>query len=396
MFRTSNGSVGDRMDKKVFIHSSGAFPHGGAQANYVQYLGLICKEAGYTPVMIVRPNVEYINMCSATSYMGMKVIPIVASKKEEIHVLQREDGFSKERIHAMVEAGITSGDIVITFHLGYNRKFHCNIQEFCRKVGAKSIVGVLEYFGAEDFTLVEQYENFRITADEIYLKYDGILVVSEKVAKFYKRIGKKTFCFPPFMDCGQCEVTDKKNDRYHFLISSEKDSIKSMLMAFVGLEDDELNKIQVHLCGIKENYIKEILESSDWERIAKWIMIHPWMRYDELTRLYGQMHFLLIARKKCQRTLSNFPSKVPETMAFKVVPVVSDVGDYTNNYLTDGKDSIFIVGDSVEEIRKAVRKTIAMTVQEYACYSQNAFQTAKKRFDYHVWIPEIKRMLESV
>lgn len=50
------------------------------------------------------------------------------------------------------------------------------------------------------------------------------------------------------------------------------------------------------------------------------------MKYGELIGLYQEMHFLLLARGVSQMTLANFPSKVPETMCFGIVPIVSEVG----------------------------------------------------------------------
>lgn len=112
------------------------------------------------------------------------------------------------------------------------------------------------------------------------------------------------------------------------------------------------------------------------------------MKYKELIEVYQKVHFLWIVRNECQRTLTNLPSKVTEAMAYGVVPVVSDVGDYTKYFLQNERDSIFIKGDSIDETRKAIRK------EEYKCYSINACKTAKERFDYRIWMPRVKQMQE--
>lgn len=384
------------MNRKVFIHSSDGFPHSGAQANYIQYLGIICKEAGYCPILIVRPNDKYVSASEISYYKGMKIIPIMASSDNEIHVLQTKNGFSKERIQAMTEAGIASGDIVISFQLGYHQKFHENLQTFCKKRKVKSIVCVLEYWGSEDFETEEKYENFKYVVDKIYLKYDGIIVISEFLDVHYKEMGAKTFLFPPFSEYDYRPSVEKQYDKWRFMISSQKDSVQSMLSAFAGLEEKELQRIELHLFGIKEEYILKNINSITWERLKKYTVVHDWIKYDELISLYQKIHFLLIARSVCQRTISNFPSKVPETMACGVVPIVSDVGDYTKYYLQDRKDSIFMKGDSADEIRKAVRRANDMTIREYQRFSEYARQTVRERFDYHIWGPKIKKMLESV
>lgn len=384
------------MGKKVFIHSSDSFPHGAAQTNYIQYLALICKEAGYIPVMIVRPNGDYVDTQKSTYYMEMKIKPIIASGNKEVHDQQRKNGFSRERIRAMEESGIAMGDVVITFELGYNINYHRSLQKFCEKVGVKTIVCVLEYWGAEDFNTKEKYEHFRYVADTLYLKYDGILVMSRAVEQHYKEKGKKVFLFPPFSECIPSNKIRKSSKKYSFLIISNKDSFESMIRAFADLGVSELSKIELHLCGVKEEHLRETIKYSEWKRLSNCVTIHPWMKYEKLHELYQQMHFLLIARAVCQRTLANFPSKVPETMTHGIVPIVSEVGDYTEYYLRDGKDSIFIKGDSVEETMRAIRKAIGMNMEEYERYSKKAYQTAWERFDYHRWIQQIKEMLETV
>ena len=71
----------------------------------------------------------------------------------------------------------------------------------------------------------------------------------------------------------------------------------------------------------------------------------------------------------------------------------SDVLKY---YLEDGKNSIFINGDSVEEIMKSIRKALDLSQEEYEVYSKEARKCAKDRFDYRNWINEIRDMVESV
>lgn len=64
---------------------------------------------------------------------------------------------------------------------------------------------------------------------------------------------------------------------------------------------------------------------AEWEYLKSHTIIHDWLGHGELIALYQKMHFLVIARNVCQRTLANFPSKVPEVMSLGIVPVVSDV-----------------------------------------------------------------------
>ena len=73
---------------------------------------------------------------------------------------------------------------------------------------------------------------------------------------------------------------------------------------------------------------------------------------------------LILLRKKNKVTLSNFPSKVPEMMGYGIIPIVSKVGDYTDEYLTDGKDCIQVEKCSIEDGVAAIRKALQLSADE--------------------------------
>ena len=201
---------------------------------------------------------------------------------------------------------------------------------------------------------------------------------------------------PPFIEFCEERKIKKEFGKKKFLVSTGKDSFEMLLDAFCALSNQELDEMELHICGVPFEKVKELLSEESWQHLCKCLMVHDRMRYEEMLQIYEQIHFLAIARKECQRTLANFPSKVPETMAYGIVPVVSEVGDYTKYYLEDGKNSIFINGDSVEEIMKSIRKVLALSQEEYEVYSKEARKCAKSRFDYRNWISEIRNMIESV
>jgi glycosyltransferase involved in cell wall biosynthesis len=265
-----------------------------------------------------------------------------------------------------------------------------------KQIGFRIICAVFELFEADEYKTLEQYNSYIHIRDEVYLKSNAILSISEYIDKYYEKKGMQTYCFPPMVDITDYNVNHRKMDKYRFIILSGKDSLKSMLQTFSGLEDNERNRIELHLCGIKKAYLDGMKDEVGWDRLKVCTVFHEWMRYEELVELYQDMHFLVIARNVCQRTLANFPSKVPESMACGIVPVVSEVGDYTKYYLKDGYDSIFIQGDSVEEIRNSIRKAMSMSNDEYEVYSLNALKTARERFDYHVWSSKMNEMLQNI
>lgn len=384
--------------KHVFIQTDCKFPRSGAFANYVENLSKAISCAGYQVVLLTDVNKEYNPLCETFANESIKFIPIVSSDNMEIRQIQRETGFCTERIQGLKEYNISKEDRVIIFGLR-NDYFLNELFALREEIGFKIICGVLELFGEEDFNkfnTVEPYSHYFDTLKGAYLQADAILSISEYIDKFYIDKGMRVWRFPPMVECGESTVKAKRTDKRCFIILSEKDSMRSMLMAFADLQETELRQLELHLCGVKKESIQGIIDKAAWNRLQPYVCVQDWMKYEKLLELYQQMHFLVIARNICQRTLANFPSKVPETMTYGVVPIVSDVGDYTKYYLTDGEDSIFIKGDSAEKTREAIRMALSMNTVEYEQYSKKAMDTARRCFDYRVWVSKIGEMLEMV
>lgn len=380
--------------KRVFIQAYAKYPHGGALSNYIQNLAKAIVYAGYEAILAININGEYDFENVISLSKPIVVIPVIPSEDMAVRQRQRKTGYSAERLGILEKYSINKDDCVIILDL-MNEYFLNKIFDVKREIGFKTICGVFELFEAKDYETQERYKEFVHVYEELYLQSDAILSISEYVDNYYINRNMQVYRLPPMIDCTEYTAEIKGMDKYRFIIPSYKDSLKSMLMAFAGLKAEERDGIELHLCGIKKEKLMDIMDQALWTCLESCTIVHDWMRYEELVALYQQMHFLVIARDVCQRTLANFPSKVPECMSLGMVPVVSDVGDYTKYYLRDGIDSIFIQGDSVEEIRKSVRKAMALSKIEFKRYSENAIHCAETKFDYRVWIDKVHEMLAN-
>lgn len=381
--------------RRVFIQVYCKYPHGEASSNYIQNLAKAILGAGYEVILATDINEDYEISSIISSNKPITVIPVVPSRDRVKCKMQKEKGFCDERIGILKEYNISKDDIVIMLWLK-SEYFLNRLFELERVVGFKSICGVLELFAEEDYPTKERFIQDTHIVRETYLQADAVLSISEYIDRYYINRGKTVYRFPPMIDSTEYPVKDKDMDKYRFIIPSSKDSLKAMIMAFLGLDQNEIENIELHLCGIDKDLLRELFSDSEWKKIMCFSIIHGWLKYEELIELYQHMHFMVIARNRCQRTLANFPSKVPELMNLGVLPIVSDVGDYTKYYLDNEYDSIFIDGDSIEEIRRGIRKAISLSKAEYRMYSDNARKTAKEKFDYHVWISRVRKMLETV
>lgn len=120
------------------------------------------------------------------------------------------------------------------------------------------------------------------------------------------------------------------------------------------------------------------------------------MKYEELQALYEEMHFLMLPRKDSRMTKANFPSKVPETMAYGVIPVCTEIGDYTDLYIKDGLTGITFKGCEIDVIAEAMNKAINMPIEEYERIAMSCIKLVKEKFDITVWSNKLVKYIESV
>lgn len=380
--------------RRVFIQAYCGYPHGGALANYVENLAKTIIYAGYEVILVTDISKEY-DGCSSIGFRPLiHVEPVMPSENEEILLRQRKTGYCRERLGVLEEYEVTKDDRVIVLALR-NEIFLEKLFDYRDEVGFKVICGVLELFTEEHYKTTEEYQDYIHIRDEVYLRGDAMLTVSSYIVQYYTEKGMTMYLLPPIIDYSDYEMKPKEMDKYRFIIPGRKDSFRAMIDAFSSLKGEEIDHLELHLCMVNEEIVKAMMEEAECKKLMQYTVIHEWMNYEELINLYQQMHFLVIARDICQRTLANFPSKVPECMALGIVPIVSDVGDYTRLYLSNGKDSIFIEGDSVGKIRDAVRFALSLSEAAYKEYSENARVTVQEQLDYHLWITTVREMLED-
>lgn len=381
--------------KRIFIQSYSKYPRGGALSNYIENFSKAFSNAGYSIIMITDLNEEY-SLLEKRHFEIFDAVHIIKPSDDiEISNQQRKCGFAKERLEAMKQENITQNDVVVVLGI-YNEYILRKLFAYRESVGFKLIFGVLELFTLNDYKNPERFYLENHAINNMYIDGNAIISISDFINEHFKDKEICTYKFPPMIDYDSCKREMKSDNKRKFIIPTGKDSFANMLKAFCELSEQELFGLEVHICSVKEDVVREILGEEEWIKLKECVIIHKWMKYEELESLYAQIHFLLIARETYQRTLANFPSKVPETMAYGIVPVVSEVGDYTKYYLEDGKNSIFINGDSVEEIVKSIRKAINLSVEEYICYSEAAIKCARNRFDYRNWLDDVRNMIEGV
>lgn len=234
-------------------------------------------------------------------------------------------------------------------------------------------------------------------------KFQKAIPISKNLEKLFTKKKCNTLVVPALVDTDDMKAERKTDNRYiHFIYpgsASDKDSFPCMMSALMRVDLEKRKRIRFHLTGsMSYEKLQNILgkDKDILKELKDNLIFHGWLLYDELMDLYRKSDFLLIARARNIVTLSNFPSKIPEMMSYGVIPVCSNVGDYTEIYLRDGIDSIQFEEDSISSCTEAICKAIEIKgSSKFVEMQKAARQTAVNKFDYRIWGKRIVEFLQN-
>ena len=383
---------------RIFICGYFNFPRGGAAANYVQSLAKVFLTLGKKVIVISNrnPNVFF----TGNEYQGIKVEDVHLREDKLGHYLDFNFLIGKYYKEKLTKYSVDSSDLLIA----YSRDpFILNwVLKTGKKVGAKTGVCLVEWFEKKDYSgwlFNIDYWKAQIAFYRMNFIFDYIFPISTYIEDYYRKKNCRTFRLPCLVDTEEYEYIVKSlYDKRIFIFPGNgkmKDALEETIRAFSLLNDEEASKIDFHVCGIGK-LVKQIIKEHNLENSpAGKIIIHDWMPYEELVDLYRRAHFMILARDTSRMTLANFPSKIPETLSYGIIPICSRVGDYTKLYLKDGENSLIMDGCDVNTILFGIRRALAMTDQDIINYSKRCRITAETEFDYRQWAKPLNNFLEK-
>lgn len=370
--------------KKAIILTSVSFPRSGAPANYIQYLSQILMALGYRVFVYGQKNPEFANQMQDGFYNGIAVEDIISPKPKLVYKVLNKFFFRRILTYKLRKLGLNHGDLLIDYSL--NASIYEVMFALRDKFGCKTVCCPTEWFARENWA--GNYDEYSYLFETLKAKCDLILPISKNIQRFYDSLGCLTYILPATIDCREFVAVPKQRGTYKIVIPANgmmKDALDVMAGGIYEICAGILD-CEIHILGVREEDFKAILGSERFEQISAKLVFHSWMKYTQLVELYQSCHFMLLARETSQMTISNFPSKVPECMAYGIVPVISDVGDITNGYLKNNYDSIFIDQCSIHSCAAALQRAVNLPWEAYQELSQNAKTTAEAVFDFRNWI----------
>lgn len=384
--------------KRVFICGYFNFPRGSASANYVQYLGEAFRALGYEVVIVSNLNHKELERDQGKWKKHFKLEEVRFSSNKLLHYIQYNylmEWYLKRIINQYPS---NREDVFVCYSaLKHFTRF---VRTTAKKRDNISVACIVELYAKEDFATSRKnnvYEKYLEVIDREFPQFDLLFPISTYIAKYYENKGPEIQVLPIMADPDEYalkQVSDYHKSRFIYPANGKlKDSLGEMMRAIVCLSEQERDTAEFHICGVKEEELRKLLRSEEYDLIKNAIVVHSWLEYKNLVELYQKMDYLLLSRETKQSTLANFPSKVPEVMCYGVIPIVSRVGDYTRYYLEDGVNSIIFDGYKAADCCAAIRRALHISHEEKKALKEGALLCARQRFAYSNWFNTIKDAL---
>lgn len=390
--------------KRIFICSRERFPRGSAGANYLQYLALALKDKNWSVIVIGRGDnreCDYDQTRQIYEYRGIEYYNINVSEKSLRQSLSVKYFYGRYFKEAIEHYGFNKEDYAIFLTISVSM-----MHKVKKYIPSEHLsVCVVEWYQPSQYRLnifSPSYILCKYYYKYISKKIGRIMPISTVLEKYFKSKACKTLLLPAMADPDEYSELAKKisSDKLKFIYSGNKytnkeDTLEPIFRALLSLNKGMRDKVEFHITGIKKDNILNFINGdtkllADLEGV---LIIHDWLEYKDLVNLYSSMHFLVLARNDNKITRANFPSKVPELLCYGVIPICTDVGDYTRYYLKDGYNSIILQGSTVTECKRGIVRAIKMNSGELEKMRDNCRNTAYERFYYKIWSDKITGFL---
>ena len=395
--------------ERVFICCDDPFPYGTANSNYVRNLALLFNHIGYEVYVIGLKTANHLkgSEYNKGTFLNIKYINI-SFEVSRLPFRLRNHYCYGNYINNCLEAYQVSEEDYIVLYTDYISVTKMVLEHY-ENLNRKShiIYSIVEWYQPFQYTatvLNLDYQLWKYQFENVFPQFKKIISISRRLESYFKNKGCLTYVLPCLVDTKKFEPHDYKSrmdqNYYNFIYpgaATNKDSFEGMIGGLLLLNEDERKKIKLHLTTMTLNTLKKITKYSmkDLKVVAENIIFHGSLKYDELIDLYKHMDYLYLAREDNIVTQSNFPSKVPELLCFGIVPVCSDVGDYTSLYLIDDYNSIVYRGASPIACAEGLRRAITLTDNKLYSLKYNARKTSEREFDYRIWGNKVKGFLND-
>jgi glycosyltransferase involved in cell wall biosynthesis len=388
--------------KEVFIISTGQIVKGKlAGAQRVMNIARSLAAGDVNVYLCSYTRIERGNVVSIEISQGISYLQSIDNKEDSpdhlVSFLRSIDRFIKgrnsESVIYLYPTTFIGKDFVylLYFKIFKGYKFYCDINEL-RATNAFTSSPPKGFLPRLFFFLKSIYDFMAYKLSEIQvLFYDGIVVISSNLQRYFLRYTKRIIKVPIL--CDAAKIMDDKPPIHY-----DNEVFKICFAGIINVKKEGFDILfeALHKVNIKKNvelYLYGPVNDNDkyvLDQLTNKYMLHKKVLYkgnldpDILTEEFSKYHLLIIPRPLIPQTKYGFSTKLSEYLTSGVPVLVTDVSDNAV-YIKDNCNGFVIAPGSISEMVNKILEIIDNYNKNSFEIAKNAYRTAREEFDFKLY-----------
>ena len=360
--------------KTVVFASFAKFPNGDSNAIHLVNMGTIFSNIGYATKFVGFGSKD------SSDTFGKYLSLNVSHKNNLISKISNHIAMDR-KIYSFLKKLSPSPDVIVISGSLSNKYYKKLANHFEKKSpNTQLLISMTEQYTKDEFDhlsfLVKRgYKRNQYLNEKFSDKRYKMLCISRYLYSHFKGKGFKSL-FLPFVFSNKYigQINSNKHDKLNFIYSGSpdnKDRLIEMLNAFSGLSDEYKRIIHLNLLGVDENWINK-KEPNLLNKIKEFTTVYGRKDYTSVKQIYSISDYSILLRDdKKLYAMAGCPTKVTESLFFKVVPITNLTGDL-KDYLIDNKNAFIVKQCSTESFKKGILRAIEnksnINIMKKNCY----------------------------
>ena len=249
---------------------------------------------------------------------------------------------------------------------------------------------------------IKDYVRFSI-AEKLTRYYDGLVVISTNIEKYYYVYNKKLLRIPILADtiknpfCRNKITGHAPGEIFTICFTGmlvlKKEGFDLLYKALSIVNNNNMN-FELHLYGpvVEKERCKLLSEMPNELGLGEQVYYHGVVDQECLIEVMQRYHLLILPRPLTPQTNTGFSTKLSEYMVSGVPVLVTDVSDNAL-YIKDRKNGYLIPAGNPEKMAEKILEIMNETKESSIEIAEKAFETAKNHFDYSIYSERLSEFI---
>lgn len=228
------------------------------------------------------------------------------------------------------------------------------------------------------------YWNIELAMRYLIPKCDGVICISQYLTDYYRSKNVPVFNVPPTLSVlTMPKVKNKLKGKKIKLVYTGNPGHKDILNDVISVVNSLKDLYELDIAGVTgENTTN--------------IRYHGYLSHENSLSLLCSSDFSILFRPLNKISQAGFSTKVVESMSCSVPVITNNTGDLSS-YITDGNNGYIFDGTSIECLTdKLLEIHKDLSVDIYERMSINCFETAREKFDSHIYIKPLSAFFSRI